>query len=370
MFTKLSACVMAALLAIGSAAAQSRIKDLVSVKGVRGNQLVGYGLVTGLNNTGDRLNTVGFTEESITSMLDRIGVTFDDGNLLTQNVAAVIVTAELPPFARSGSRIDVNIASLGDARSLLGGTLVLTTLQGVDGETYAVAQGPVLTGGFSAQGAASTVTSGVPTVATLPGGARVEKELPFELDELPVVQFNLRNPDFTTARRIEESVNNALADTLAVALDPGTVEISIPDEFRRRGGVARLISEIENLQVNPDTVARIVIDERTGTIVIGDEVRVSRVAVSQGNITIRVTETPVVSQPGPFAQQGQTTVVPRTQIDVGEEEEGRFQIVEESVTLEDLVTGLNALGVGPRDIISILTAMKSLGALRAELVLQ
>lgn len=360
---------IAGLLAVATADAQTRIKDLVTVKGVRGNQLVGYGLVTGLNNTGDRLNTVGFTEESIISMLDRIGVTFEDGNLLTQNVAAVIVTAELPPFARSGSRIDVNIASLGDARSLLGGQLVLTTLQGVDGETYAVAQGPIVTGGFSAQGAASSVTSGVPTVATLPGGAIVEKELDFELDELPIVQFNLRNPDFTTASRVQDAVNRRLGDDLAVALDPATIEVAVPNAFRRRGGVARLISEIENLQVSPDSIARIVIDERTGTIVIGDDVRVSRVAVSQGNITIRVTETPVVSQPGPFAQQGQTAIVPRTQVDVNEGDEGRFLIVEDSVTLEDLVTGLNALGVGPRDIISILTAMRSLGALHAELII-
>lgn len=353
------------------AAAQARIKDLVSVEGVRGNILVGYGLVVGLNGTGDRLNNVQFTEESIQSALDRLGVTYRDNvQLRTRNAAAVMVTATLPPFSRSGDTIDVNVGALGDARDLRGGQLLATSLIGANQQTYAVAQGSLVTGAFSAQGQGASVTQGVPTAGRIPNGAIIEREVDFELDELPIIQLSLRNADFTTAVRIEDAINARMGRGVAVAIDPGTVETVVPDDYRRRGGAVRFLAQVENIEVLPDGVARVVIDERTGTIVIGEAVRVSRVAVAQGNITIQVTETPQVSQPGPFAQQGQTVVVPRTDVQVDEGEEGRFQIIGDAVTLQELINGLNALGVGPRDVISILDAVKSSGALHAELVIQ
>jgi flagellar P-ring protein precursor FlgI len=358
------------LLALSSAHAQARIKDLVSVEGVRGNVLVGYGLVMGLDGTGDRLNNIAFTEESLESYLDRLGVAFPEEDLRTRNVASVFITATLPSFARSGSRIDVNVSSAGDARSLLGGQLLPSVLLGPDQQPYAIAQGSIVAGGFTAEGDAAQVTTGVPTAGRIPNGAIVEREMNFALDELSTLQLSLRTPDATTAVRIADAINARIGGGVATSLDVGTVEVRIPQRFRRAGGVTSFLAAVENIEVVPDGTARVVIEESTGTIVIGSNVRVSTVAVAQGNITIEVTETPVVSQPGPFAQQGQTVVVPRTGVEVDEGEEGRFQIIGEGVTLQELVNGLNALGVGPRDMISILTAVKSAGALHAELVVQ
>ena len=356
---------MLTLGAAAPAAAQARIKDIVDVEGVRDNLLVGYGLVVGLDGTGDGLSGSPFTEQSLIGMLERLGVNIRDENLDTDNVAAVMVTATLPAFARQGSRIDVTIASLGDADSLLGGQLLVTPLLGADGEVYAVAQGGLSIGGFSAEGAGASVTQGVPTVGRIPNGALIEREVPFSLGELPEIRLSLHNPDFTTARRIMEAINGAVGADTAVATDPSTVVLRIPGN--RQGDVVGLITEIEQLRVVPDQIARVVIDERTGTIVMGENVRVSTVAIAQGNLTIRVTETPQVSQPNPFSNTGTTVVVPRTEIEVDQGEDNRLGIVPESVSLQDLVQALNALGVGPRDMISILQAIEAAGALQASI---
>lgn len=348
-----------------AAAAPTRIKDIVRVEGVRKNQLIGYGLVVGLNGTGDRLRNTPFTEQSLASMLERMGVNVRDEDLRTKNVAAVMVTAELPPFAQQGSLIDVTVSGLGDASSLAGGTLLVTPLLGADGEVYAVAQGAVAISGFDVSGQAARVTKGVPTTGRIVNGAIVERELGVNLNEVPVVNLSLRNPDFTTAIRIAEAINDHLDQPGARALDLNNVEIRVPDAYR--GEVARFIYEIENLTVTPDAVAKVVIDEKSGTIVIGNEVRVSKVAITQGNLTIQITETPQVSQPSPFSQTGETVVVPRTNIEVDEETGAGFAILEDYTTLEALVAGLNRLGMSPRDIIAILQAIKVAGALQAEI---
>lgn len=346
------------------ASAQMRIKDLVDFEGVRENQLIGYGLVVGLNGSGDRLRNAPFTELSIEGMLERLGVQVTEEDLDTRNVAAVMVTATLPPFARQGGRIDVSVSALGDARSLRGGTLLVTPLMGADGEIYAVGQGPVVISGFVAQGEAATVTNGVPTAGRIPNGAIVEREVGFALSEMEEMHLTLRNPDFTTAVRIADVINNA-AGQVATATDPATVRVSVPPGSRQ--GVTGFIAKIESLPVQPEQVARVIVDEGSGTIVIGDEVRVSTVAIAQGNLTIKVTETPQVSQPEPFAEQGETAVVPRTEIEIDEDEGNRLAVLEGGVSLDELVNGLNRLGVGPRDIIAILRAIKSAGALHAEL---
>ena len=346
-------------------AAPSRIKDIVRVEGVRKNQLVGYGLVVGLNGTGDRLRNAPFTEQSLTSMLERMGINVRDEDLRTKNVAAVMVTAALPPFVRQGSPIDVTVSGLGDTTSLAGGTLLVTPLMGADGEVYAVAQGAVAISGYDASGQASSVTKGVPTTGRIANGAIVEKEVGVELDDLALVSLSLRNPDFTTAIRIADAINGHMNQNNAEALDLNNVQVRIPDNYR--GRVARFIHEIENLTVTPDAVAKVVIDEKSGTIVIGSEVRISRVAITQGNLTIQITETPQVSQPAPFSETGETVVVPRTDIQVDEEEGNGFVILEDYTTLESLVAGLNRLGMTPRDIIAILQAIKVAGALQAEI---
>jgi flagellar P-ring protein precursor FlgI len=355
--------------ALGStpAGAVARIKDIVDVEGVRDNLLVGYGLVVGLNGTGDGLNGSPFTEQSLIGMLERLGVNIRAQNLQTDNVAAVMVTATLPAFARQGSRIDVTVASLGDAESLLGGQLLVTPLLGADGEVYAVAQGALSVGGYTAGGQAETVTQGVPTAGRIPNGAIVEREVPFELGELDEIRLSLHNPDFTTARRIMDAVNGAVGDGTAVATDPTTVVLRVPGN--RRNDVVGFVTQIEQLRVVPDQIARVVIDERTGVIVMGENVRVSTVAIAQGNLTVRVTETPQVSQPNPFSETGQTAVVPRTEVDVDTDEDNRLSIVRESISLQELVQALNALGVGPRDMISILQAIEAAGALQATIEL-
>ena len=359
------AVVLLALLGGGlDAAAQTRIKDLVVFDGVRRNQLVGYGLVVGLNGTGDRLINTPFTEQSLKGMLERMGINTRDAVLRTRNTAAVMVTASLPPFARQGTTVDVNISALGDATNLMGGTLIVTPLLGADGEAYAVAQGPVTVSGFAAGGAASSVTKGVPTSARIANGAIVERELKFALNDNSGVRMALRNPDFTTASRIADAVNRRFGAASASMLDATTVDVRPPPAYA--GNVARLIGDLEQLQVTPDIVARVVVDERSGTVVIGDDVRVSRVAITQGNLTVRVVETPQVSQPQPFGE-GSTVVVPRTTVEVEEGNGRQFMTLGGNVSLQQLVNGLNALGVGPRDMVAILQAIKAAGALHADL---
>ena len=352
------------LLLASPALANSRLKDIADFEGVRDNLLVGYGLVVGLNGTGDSLRNAAFTEESLKAMLERLGVSTRGLDLTTKNVAAVMVTATLPPFARQGSRVDVAVSTLGDAKSLRGGVLLVTPLYGADGEIYAVSQGPLTVSGFSAEGQAESVTQGVPTSARIAAGGIVEREVDFELDQLESVRIALRNPVFTTARRIAQAINGHLSQAAARVTDPSTVALDVPSSYR--GQTAVLLTEIEQLMVQPDQRARVVIDERSGIIVMGASVRISEVAVAQGNLTVRVTETPQVSQPNPLAE-GDTVVVPRTRVEV-EEDNGNMVLLEEGVSLQELVTGLNALGVGPRDLIGILQEIKAAGALQAEIV--
>lgn len=364
----LAAFVCAAILACSFAnrsEAASRIKDLVDFEGVRDNQLVGYGLVVGLNKTGDTIKDGGFTKQSLQAMLNRLGVKPTDDGLRSKNVAAVMVTAVLPPFARQGGRIDVTVSALGDASSLLGGTLLVTPLLGADGEVYAVAQGQVAVGGFSAEGAAASVTKGVPTSGRIAAGGIVEREVAFAMANMDQVQIALRNPDFTTARRIAQAINTFLREPSARPSDPSTVDLKVPSRYRRN--VVNLLTDIEQLPIEPDQPARVLVDEQSGIIVMGENVRVSTVAIAQGNLTIRITETPQVSQPNPFAD-GTTVVVPRTDIQIDEGGGTRqLGIVGAGVTLQELVDGLNALGIGPRDLIAILQAIKAAGALQAEI---
>ena len=359
----LGAIAISAAIAV-PAVANSRIKDLASVEGVRENQLVGYGLVVGLNGTGDTLNNSPFTKQSLTSMLERLGVNTRGTNLRTANVAAVMVTANLPPFSTQGTRVDVTVSALGDSKSLQGGTLLVTPLLGADGEVYAVGQGSVAISGFSAEGEAAKVTRGVPTVGRIANGAVVEREIDFALKGQTALRLALRNPDFTTAKNIAGAINEFLNANCAEPTDPATVAIQIPANYK--GNIIKLLTEIELLRVSPDQRARIVVDERSGIIVIGKDVRVSTVAIAQGNLTVTISETPVVSQPNALAN-GQTVVVPRTNINVNDDAGKRLAIVKEGVTLKDLVDGLNALGIGPRDMISILQAIKAAGALQADI---
>ncbi|CAO3443223.1 Flagellar P-ring protein FlgI [Azospirillum argentinense] len=360
------AALAAALLALSgpASASSARIKDMVDVEGVRDNMLIGYGLVVGLNGTGDSLNNSPFTEQSLVGMLERMGVNTRGTNLRTKNVAAVMVTATLPPYSAQGTRIDATVSAMGDSKSLLGGTLLVTPLLGADGEVYAVAQGPIAVSGFSAQGQGASVTRGVPTSGRISSGAIVEREIQFSLAELPVLRLSLRNPDFTTAQRVATAINIQLRGNRAQATDPSSVLLSVPEA--RRGDIVGLITEIEQLRVTPDQVARVVVDEKSGVIVMGENVRISTVAIAQGNLTIRVTETPQVSQPGPFSQ-GQTAVVPRTDIQVDDQSNNRLAVMNSGVTLQELVQSLNALGVGPRDMIAILQSIKAAGALQAEI---
>ncbi len=348
-----------------TAQAATRIKDITDVEGVRDNLLVGYGLIVGLNGTGDSLNNAPFTEQSLLAMLERLGVNVRGLNLRTRNVAAVMVTATLPPFASQGTRIDVSVSAMGDAKNLLGGTLLVTPLMGADGEVYAVAQGAVAINGFSAGGGAETITRGVPTSGRISNGAIIERELPFSLHNMPALTLALRNPDFTTADRITKTINRFLGEPLALMRDHATVIVSVPQD----GSInpVQLLTDIEQLPVTPDQPARVVIDEASGIIVMGDNVRINTVAIAQGNLTIRITETPQVSQPNAFAEQGETVVVPRTEIEIDEDSDRKIAVLRSGVSLQELVQSLNALGVGPRDIISILQSIKAAGALHAEL---
>lgn len=349
------------------ATAATRIKDIVSVQGVRANQLVGYGLVIGLNGTGDSLRNAPFTEQSLQSMLDRMGINVRNSKARTRNVAAVIVTGELPAFVGKGARIDVTVSSLGDATSLQGGSLILTPLTGADNQIYAVAQGPLAVTGFAQQGKAETVTQGVPTTGRIPNGALVERSAPGNLSEETVIVFELRNPDFNTAVNIADAINRYTQQRYGIKVakenDLRTVATSRPFFL----SPARFIAEVGELPVEADVPARVVIDERTGTIVIGKDVQISTVAVAHGNLTVRVTEMPRVSQPNPFSR-GETVVTPDTQIDV--EQKGANLAIVRGTNLQTLVAGLNRIGLKPQGIIAILQAIKSAGALQADLVVQ
>jgi flagellar P-ring protein precursor FlgI len=353
----LSICVAA------PAGATSRIKDLANIEGVRQNQLIGYGLVVGLNGTGDTLNNIPFTKQSLQAMLERLGVNVRGQTIRTGNIAAVMVTANLPPFGTQGTRIDVTVSALGDSKSLQGGTLLVTPLMGADGNVYAVAQGSLAIGGFEAQGDAAKIVRGVPTVGRIANGAIIEREIEFALNKLNAVRLALRNADFTTAKRIASAVNDYIGAPVAEPLDPSTVQISLPQ--KSAGNVVALLTEIEQLQVDPDLAAKVIIDERSGIIVLGRDVRVSTVAVAQGNLTVTISEAAQVSQPQPFAR-GQTVVTPRSRVGVSEDGKG-LAVVREGVSLQQLVDGLNALGIGPRDLIAILQAIKAAGAIQADI---
>ena len=354
---------LAMALPAAPAAATSRIKDLANIEGVRQNQLVGYGLVVGLNGSGDTLNNIPFTKQSLQAMLERMGVNIRGATIRTGNVAAVMVTGNLPAFGTQGTRMDVTVSSLGDAKNLQGGTLLVTPLLGADGNVYAVAQGSVAIGGFQAEGEAAKIVRGVPTVGRIANGAIIEREIEFALNRLPNVRLALRNADFTTAKRIAAAVNDYLGAKCAEPIDPSTVQLTIPGEFK--GNVVAFLTEIEQLQVEPDQMARIVIDERSGIIVMGRDVRVATVAVAQGNLTVTISESPQVSQPNPFSR-GRTVVTPNSR--VGVSEDGRkLALVKDGVSLQQLVDGLNGLGIGPRDLIGILQAIKAAGAIEADI---
>ncbi len=346
--------------------AQVRIKDIADVDGIRTNQLVGYGLVVGLNGTGDKLDNAAFTRESLIAMLERLGVNTVDlaVKVQTKNVAAVMVTANLPAFAHPGDHMDVTVSALGDAKDLAGGTLLVTPLMGADGNAYAVAQGAVSTASISASGQGASVTRNIPTQGKVPNGGSVEREVTFRFNDEKRLRFSLRNPDLTTAMRMVQTINQTLGPNQAEALDPRTVDVQLGDR-----SAVQTLAAVENLDVTPDSPATVVIDETSGTIVMGSNVRISTVAIAQGNITIKVTETPQVSQPDAMSN-GTTTVTPSTNISINDQSNHKMGVLTSGATLRDLVTGLNALGVGPRDLISILQAIKAEGALQANLVIR
>lgn len=361
--------VLALVLALAAVPAfgQIRLKDLVEFDGVRGNDLIGYGLVVGLDGTGDGIRNAPYTEDIMANILERLGVNVTGEQFRPRNVAAVLVTATLPPFSRTGSRIDVTVSAIGDASSLFGGMLVMTPLNGADGQIYAVAQGAVIAGGVAARGDAAQVVEGVPTSGSIPGGAHVEREVDFALAALPRVRLALRQADFTTALRIEQVINAHFGRAAAVMQDSGTVVLDIA--ATQAPTAAHAISEIENLAVAPGTRARVVIDQRSGTIVMGEDVRISRVAVAQGGLTLRVEEAPQAIQPNPFSP-GETVVVPRTDAAIIPEAGVGLAEVRGGTTLASVVAGLNALGVGPRDMIDILNTINAAGALHADLVVR
>jgi flagellar P-ring protein precursor FlgI len=363
-FRMACAAVLALAMALPTPArATSRIKDLANIEGVRQNQLVGYGLVVGLNGTGDTLNNIPFTKQSLQAMLERMGVNIRGATIRTGNVAAVMVTGNLPPFGTQGTRMDVTVSSLGDAKNLQGGTLLVTPLLGADGNVYSVAQGSVTINGFQAEGEAAKIVRGVPTVGRIVNGAIIEREIEFALNRLPNVRLALRNADFTTAKRIAAAVNDYLGAKSAEPIDPSTVQLTIPAEFK--GNVVAFLTEIEQLQVEPDLAAKIIIDERSGIIVMGRDVRVATVAVAQGNLTVTISESPQVSQPNSFSR-GRTVVTPNSRVGVTEDGK-KFALVKDGVSLQQLVDGLNGLGIGPRDLIGILQAIKAAGAIEADI---
>ncbi|MEW5978205.1 MAG: flagellar basal body P-ring protein FlgI [Acidobacteriota bacterium] len=345
--------------------AATRVKDVARFQGVRDNQLVGYGLVVGLNKTGDRQQTF-FTTQSLINMLDRLGVTITAQSIRVENIAAVMVTAELDPFARAGSRIDCTVSSIGDARSLQGGILVQTPLKAANGQVYAVAQGPVAIGGFSAGNSLNGVQVNHPTVGRISGGGIVEREVESDLLQRDTFELVLLQNDFTTASRLESAINDRLGAGLARSLDGRTVSVRVPAEFSARP--IELIAKLENLEIETDRKAKVVINERTGTVVIGKDVRISAVAITQGSLSIQIGTNFNVSQPAPFSEQGQTVVTPEQNI-VAEEKQSNLVMLKDGASVEDLVRALNALGTTPRDLVAIFQAIKAANALQAELEL-
>jgi flagellar P-ring protein precursor FlgI len=341
-----------------------RIKDIADIKGVRQNQLVGYGLVVGLDGTGDSDSAI-FTIQSMASMLEKMGVTVKAEDIEVENVAAVMVTADLPPFARTGSRIDVLVSSIGDAENLQGGTLLFTPLKAADQQVYAVAQGPVSTGGFAVGGASgSEVQKNFPTVGRVVNGALIEKEIPNEFNQKQSLTLTLHSPDFTTSSRVARAINIAFYDQIAWTHDAGTIEVKVPEKYL--GKVVALVTMIESLGVTPDTISKVIINERTGTVIMGENVRISTVAIAHGNLSIEISEGSSVSQPLPFSEGGETVVTPDTEVLVQEGNNPIF-LVNSGVSIAAVVKALNALGVSPRDLIAIFQALKAAGALQAEL---
>ncbi|MCP4354277.1 MAG: flagellar basal body P-ring protein FlgI [Proteobacteria bacterium] len=372
MYKKLMFAVVFVLLSVvssmASAATESRIKDIADIEGVRTNALIGYGLVVGLAGTGDSSNSVPFTVQSMVNMLEKFGVNSreDLDSIRMENVAAVMVTAEIPSFARQGSKIDIVVSSLGDAESLEGGQLLATPLIGADGSTYAVAQGALVVGGFKAKSGSDSISKNHLTSAKIASGGVVEKELGFELKSLKTLRFILRNPDFTTAMRIKDKINAAFKEEIAKAVDNSTVDVVLPKRYKEY--MVSAIDKLQNLKVVPDNIAKVVVDEKTGTIVLGEDVKISRIAISHANLTIRVTSENEISQPSPLSKGGKTAKVKNEEVTV-EEESGKFKEVGNNVSLSNLIEGLNALGVSPRDTISILQSIKASGALQAEIKL-
>jgi len=358
---RLALALLAAMLFAAPASAE-RIKDISNVHGVRSNQLFGYGLVVGLKGTGDTIQSR-FTTQSLAAMLGRQGVRIDPREIQVRNVAAVMVTAELPPFARSGARLDVVVSSIGNARSLSGGTLLFTPLKAADGNVYAVAQGPVSVGGFDLQGGGSSLSRNHTTAGRVPQGALVEREVPMNLAGREEILLDLVQPDFTSAARIAEAINAALKAELAEADDPGRVRVRLPEE--QRGKLVALVAQIEALEVAPDAVARVVVNERTGTLVMGEAVRIAPVAVSHGSLQLEIRSVPVVSQPEPFSRG--TTVTTSAEELSAQEQPGTLRLVERGATLGEVVRALNAIGASPRDLIDILQAIRAAGALPARL---
>jgi len=341
-----------------------RIKDIADIKGVRQNQLVGYGLVVGLNGTGDSDDAT-FMIQSFVSMLERMGVTVQPDDVEVDNVAAVMVTADLPAFSHSGSRIDVLVSSIGDAKNLQGGTLLFTPLKGADGHVYAVAQGPVSTGGFAAGSeSGSGVQKNHPTAGRVVNGAIIEKEIATNFNKRQSFTLNLHRADFTTASRVAQAINIAFYEQIARTQDAGTVEVTVPEKYR--GDTVALVTMIERLGVTPDIVSKIIINERTGTVIMGENVRISTIAIAHGNLSIEIKEDQNVSQPMPFSRTGRTVVTPESQVLV-EEGNNPIFLVESGVSIGEVVKALNALGVSPRDLIAIFQALKVAGALQAEL---
>ncbi len=341
----------------------ARLKDIASIQGLRENQLVGYGLVVGLAGTGDGTQ-VKFTIKSIRNIMERMGIiSVDPKQIKVKNVAAVMVTAKMPPLAKIGQKIDVVVSSLGDAKSLLGGTLILTPLKGIDGKIYAIAQGPISIGGYSAGGAGANVQKNHPTVGRIPNGATIEREIPVNLMAKRELKINLFRPDFTTVERAVDAINDTLGAEFAKAIDAETISLTIPPEYE--GSPVALMAAVENVEISPDSKAEVILDERTGTVVMGKNVRISTVAVAHGNLSIQIKENPEVSQPAPFGG-GQTAVTPNTQVRV-KEGGGRLIVLKRGATIGELVSALNAVGVTPRDLISIMQSIKAAGALHADL---
>ncbi len=350
------------ILGVANAGECARLKDIADVEGVRGNQLLGYGLVVGLNGTGD--GRVDFTVKSISNMLEKMGIRVDPMMIKVKNVAAVMVTAELPAFARPGSKIDIAISSMGDAKSLQGGMLLFSPLKGADGNVYAVAQGPVDLGGFSVSQGGDSAQKNHPTVGTIPQGALVERSIPFDLFQSKKVRIVLRKPDFTTMTRVVAALNSRMGKPSAVAIDSAAVEI--PLDTQGQFDPVNLVASLEQVEVEQDIGARVIVNERTGTIIMGEKVSISRVALAHGNLNIAIRQETDVSQPNAFAG-GVTAAVTNTDVSVGEDVKA-LQLVGGEVTLGDVVQALNALGATPRDLIAIFTALKTAGALNAELV--